>query len=168
MSTAFGESVGTDELSFLITGDLAFYYDMNALGIRHVKNNVRVLLCNNNGGMEFKFGTLHTKTNVGDYIAADNHFKNSEGWAKTNGFKYIAVTSKEDFEHAVSEFTSPSERPILLEIFTNPENERKANETFISVNWRGTSNEELVNDAKSFIKNIIGDSGIKIIKKIRK
>lgn len=168
MSTAFGESVGTDELSFLITGDLAFYYDMNALGIRHIKSNVRILLCNNNGGMEFKFGLLQTKTNVGDYIAADNHFKNSEGWAKTNGFIYIAIRTKEEFDKAIAVFTAPSENPIMMEVFTNPENERCANGTFSSINWRGTSHEEFVNDARSLIKNIIGESGIKIIKKIKK
>ena len=50
MSVMIGESVETDELTFLITGDLAFFYDLNALGIRHIKNNVRILLVNNNGG----------------------------------------------------------------------------------------------------------------------
>ena len=168
MSTAFGESVGTDELSFLITGDLAFYYDMNAMGIRHLKNNVRVLLCNNNGGMEFKFGNLHTKTNVGDYIAADNHFKNSEGWAKTNGFKYISIRTKEEFNSSVDVFISPSDSPILMEVFTTPENERQANDTFLALNWKGTHNEEILKDAKSVIKNIIGENGIKIIKKIKR
>ncbi len=168
MSTAFGESVCTDELSFLITGDLAFYYDMNALGIRHLRNNVRVLLCNNNGGMEFKFGDLQTKTNVGDYIAADNHFKNCEGWAKTNGFKYIAIRNKDEFDNSIREFISPSEKPILMEIFTNPDNEKRANGMFLKENWRGTTSETLVSDTKSVIKNLIGESGIKIIKKLKK
>ena len=38
-----GESMNTDSLCFIVTGDLAFFYDMNALGIRHIKNNVRVM-----------------------------------------------------------------------------------------------------------------------------
>ena len=49
MSTFFGQSVVTDNMCLLVIGDLAFYYDMNALGIRHIKNNVRILLVNNNG-----------------------------------------------------------------------------------------------------------------------
>ena len=134
----------------------------------HLKNNVRVLLCNNNGGMEFKFGNLHTKTNVGDYIAADNHFKNSEGWAKTNGFKYISIRTKEEFNSSVDVFISPSDSPILMEVFTTPENQRQANDTFLALNWKGTHNEEILKDAKSVIKNIIGENGIKIIKKIKR
>lgn len=46
LSTFLGESVVTDELCFLIIGDLSFYYDMNAIGIRHIKDNVRILLVN--------------------------------------------------------------------------------------------------------------------------
>lgn len=166
MSTAIGESVCTDELSFLITGDLAYYYDMNALGIRHIRNNVRILLCNNNGGMEFKFGNLFKKTDVGTYIAADNHFKNSEGWAKTNGFKYIAVHSKEEFDNIINEFVSPSEKPVLVEVFTTPDNERVANSTFMKENKHYTPKEEKRQEIKKLIKNLIGEEGVEIIKKI--
>ena len=144
MSTAIGASVETDELCFHITGDLAFFYDMNALGIRHINNNVRILLCNNNGGMEFKFGNLVEKTDVGSYIAADNHFKNSEGWAKTNGFEYIAVKTKEELNATIPLFVSESKCPIMIEILTNPENEREANSKFIRCNSRGTQKEEKV------------------------
>ena len=54
LSTLLGQSVTTDELCFMIIGDLAFFYDMNSIGIRHIKNNVRILIVNNNGGIEFK------------------------------------------------------------------------------------------------------------------
>lgn len=54
MSTLIGQSVVTENMSFMIIGDLAFFYDMNSLGIKHIKNNLRILLINNNGGVEFK------------------------------------------------------------------------------------------------------------------
>lgn len=168
MSTAFGESVATDQLCFMITGDLAYYYDMNALGIRHLKNNIRVLLCNNNGGMEFKFGNLEQKTDVGSYIAADNHFKNSKGWAETNGFTYIPIHTKEEFDDAIIAFVSPSEHPMLMEIFTNPEYERKAFSTFMHENWQGSSSEEKKKEFKNAVKNMIGEETVKVIKKIIK
>lgn len=166
MSTAFGESVSTDGLTFLITGDLAFYYDMNALGIRHLRNNVRVLLCNNNGGMEFKFGTLFTKVDVGSYIAADNHFKNCEGWAKTNGFDYRSVQSKKEFDEIIDFFISPSEKPILVELFTTPEDERQANQTFLKENWQGTSLDMVKTEIKKAAKCLLNDKEIGIVKKI--
>ena len=168
MSTAIGASVETDELCFHITGDLAYFYDMNALGIRHVKNNVRILLCNNNGGMEFKFGNLVDKTDVGSYIAADNHFKNSEGWAKTNGFDYILVKTKEDFNKAIPKLVSGSDRPIMVEIFTNPENERLANRNFVQMNWKGSKKEVTIKKIKDEVKSFLGEESIRIVKKIVK
>jgi 2-succinyl-5-enolpyruvyl-6-hydroxy-3-cyclohexene-1-carboxylate synthase len=58
MSTAFGESVGTDELCFHITGDLAFFYDMNILGNRGIGNNLRILVINNHRGEEFRLNPV--------------------------------------------------------------------------------------------------------------
>ena len=168
MSTAFGTSVESGELCFHITGDLAFFYDLNALGIRHIKNNVRILLCNNNGGMEFKFGNLVEKTDVGSYIAADNHFKNSEGWAKTNGFDYISVRTKEDFDAVIPLFISESEHPIMMEIFTNPENERQANRNFVQLNWKGSNKEVAIKKIKEEVKSFLGEESIRIVKKIVK
>lgn len=42
--------------------DLSFFYDMNAAGIRHVGNNVRIILLNNGGGAEFHF--FMSKTDI--------------------------------------------------------------------------------------------------------
>lgn len=166
MSTAIGESVETDDLCFLVTGDLAFYYDMNSLGIRHIKNNLRILLCNNNGGMEFKFGGVKN-TDVGSYIAADNHFKNAEGWAKTNEFDYYPIKTKEEFDNVANIFVSPSERPILIEIFTTPEKERTAHKNFSAANWYGGSfKENIKHEVKSTIIELLGEEGCRIVKKI--
>lgn len=168
MSTLLGESMETENLSFHITGDLAFYYDMNALGIRHINNNVRILLCNNNGGMEFKFGALVKKTDVGSYIAADNHFKDSEGWAKTNDFLYISVRTKEELENAIPLFIASSDKPILMEVFTTPDDEREANNTFKRHNWRGTKGEEFKEEVKNVISDAFGESAVEAIIKIVK
>ena len=168
MSTAFGASVESDTLCFHITGDLAYFYDMNALGIRHINNNIRILLCNNNGGMEFKFGNLVEKTDVGSYIAADNHFKNSEGWAITNGFDYLPIRTKEEFDAAIPLFVSESKHPIMIEIFTNPENERLANRHFVQMNWKGSKKEVTIRKIKDEVKSVLGEESIRIVKKIVK
>lgn len=137
LSTFFGQSVMTDDLCFMVTGDLAFFYDMNSLGIRHIKNNVRIILVNNNGGIEFKYGvTEEMGKQIDRYIAAANHFRNSEGWATGNGFKYHAVRTKTEFDALSNILVSQSEAPILVEVFTTDANEsnamsqiRKANDT---------------------------------------
>lgn len=137
LSTFFGQSVMTDDLCFMVTGDLAFFYDMNSLGIRHIKNNVRIILVNNNGGIEFKYGVNEEMgKQIDRYIAAANHFRNSEGWATVNGFKYHAVRTKKEFDELTITLVSQSESPILVEVFTTDANEsnamsqiRKANDT---------------------------------------
>ena len=172
LSMSVGASVATDHLNFLITGDLAYLYDMNALSIRHINNNMRVLLCNNNGGMEFKFGNLEQKTDVSSFIAADNHFSNSKGWAETNGFIYYPVSSKEEFDAVISKFVMKSESPIMIEIFTSPNNEREAQGKLRSENWHGTEKEikakALKDNLKDTIEGVVGEKGVKIIKRIIK
>lgn len=168
-STLLGESVATDQLSFLISGDLAFFYDLNAIGIRHIRNNVRILLCNNNGGMEFKFGNLQDSTDVGSYIAADNHFRNAEGWAKTNGFTYYKATTKEELDALLPTFVAESTAPIIIEIFTTPENERKASALHTARNMQYTKEEKAKRKCTEVIKDIVtpilGEEGVKIVKK---
>ena len=55
LSSAIGQAAATDKLCFLIIGDLAFFYDMNALRIQHIGRNLRILLINNRGGGEFYY-----------------------------------------------------------------------------------------------------------------
>lgn len=168
LSTFLGESVVTDELCFLIIGDLSFYYDMNAIGIRHIKNNVRILLINNNGGVEFKLGDLQYKTDVGSYIAADNHFKNAEGWAKTQGFKYIVAKNKNEFNCNINKFIGESDKPVIFEIFTDPEDEKTAGLIIVDQNRNETSSEEIKHGLKKSIKSIIGDKNAAALKSMLK
>lgn len=53
LSSFLGQASVRKEPSYLVIGDLAFFYDMNAIRIRHIKNNVRILLINNHGGKSF-------------------------------------------------------------------------------------------------------------------
>ena len=117
-------------------GDLAFFYDMNALGNRHIGNNVRILLINNGNGTEFKIPN-HYATLFGEdveaYISAAGHFgsKSTElvkHYAKDLGFMYLSAANKEEFEKQASIFVNPelADKPILFEIFTNDIDENRA------------------------------------------
>lgn len=165
-SMLIGESMNTDELCFIITGDLAFFYDMNALGIRHIKNNIRVLLINNGGGAEFKIMTRNwqNKINIEDYISANGHNGMAKGWAENCNFKYLSATTKENVRDAIDIFVSPSEKPILMEVFTKGEDELSAMESFISSNATIFPQNKL----KKVVGNVIGNNGIELIKKIIK
>lgn len=137
LSTLIGASlVNPEKLCFAVVGDLAFFYDMNVLGNRHVGNNVRIMLINNGRGTEFhnfdhpasKFGA------AGDpYMAAAGHYGNKspelvKHYAMDLGYEYMSATSKEEYLAVAEAFFSPQpkERPVVLEVFTDSDDESEA------------------------------------------
>ena len=78
VSVALGASLADkNRLVFCIVGDLAFFYDLNALGNRHLGANLRILLVNNGKGTEFRnvghLGALFGNSSD-DFTAAAGHF----------------------------------------------------------------------------------------------
>lgn len=163
-SAIIGASLANpDRLHYLVVGDLAFFYDLNSLGNRHVGNNLRILLVNNGRGIEFRQYD-HTANQWGDqadlYIAAGGHFgKQSPNLVKdyvTNlGFEYLSAHTKEDFQRACESFVESEEKdkPIVLEIFTTPEDERNAIRMMKRILPDGRT---LSDKIKGKIKSIIG------------
>lgn len=167
MSVLLGESVATDAMSFMVIGDLSFFYDMNSLGIRHLKNNIRILLINNNCGAEFKLYT-HPAAQFGkesdSFISAVGHNSDAKGWAIANNFKYLNAKSKEEFNTLKNEFVCESDRSIVFEVFTDPNDESDALKLIFDHNKTVTSTEML----KDKVRSIIGEKGIGIIRNIIK
>ena len=154
LSTLIGESITTDQLCFMITGDLAFYYDMNCLAIRHIKNNVRILLVNNNGGIEFKLQNKDNKS-IDRYIAASGHFQDARGWAETCGFKYFCAKTKNEFDSLLQTFIQKSDKPILLEMFVSDSDEAVAYKTIVEQNTLREPKDILKSSLKTIAKKIL-------------
>lgn len=164
MSMFLGQSVATERMCFLIIGDLAFFYDMNSLGIRHIKNNVRILLVNNGGGVEFKLSTdeLMQKVDIDSYIAAFGHYKSSaKGWAESNNFKYLTASTKEEFLNQKDEFISTHTQSIVFEVFTNWKDDSQGCQEMLAANRKYGA-------IKDGIKSIVGKRNIETLKKIIK
>lgn len=137
LSTALGASLANpDRLHFAFTGDLAFFYDMNALGNRHLGNNLRIMVVNNGKGTEFRM-YWHPAAQFGDdadrYVAAGGHYGNKsqeviKSYVEALGFEYMVATNKEEFMSKYEHFVSPGvcEKPIVFEVFTNSEDETEA------------------------------------------
>src|SRR5690606_34360456 len=53
-STAVGAALVSKEPTLLITGDLGFFYDSNALWNNYIKNDFRIIVVNNRGGGIFR------------------------------------------------------------------------------------------------------------------
>ncbi len=132
-SSLIGASLANkDKLYFLMTGDLAFFYDLNAIGNRHIGNNVRILLVNNGDGAEFRMhwhpGYAFSKEKTDEYIAAGGHFGQHSAvlvrhMSEALGFEYLYARTKEEFLLSKDKFLSPmlTDHPILFEVFTDSE-----------------------------------------------
>lgn len=132
VSTLIGQSVhDKNKLYFGLIGDLAFFYDMNALGIRHISSNVRILLINNGQGVEFRLNTtLESQWNeaTDDLIAAKGHNGKAEAWAKSMGFEYMSATDKDQFDAQIDQFCTSDpnafDKPVVFEVFTTVADEQ--------------------------------------------
>ncbi len=130
VSTLIGQSMHKkDKLYFGLIGDLAFFYDMNSLGIRHITNNLRILVVNNGQGVEFRLNTtLESQWNdaTDTLIAAKGHNGKAEAWAKSMGFEYITAYDKQQFNERIKDFCDPQEfnKPVLFEVFTSVADEQ--------------------------------------------
>ena len=134
-STLIGASIIRKEIPyFLITGDLAFFYDLNSIGNRHIGSNVRILLINTGNGAEFlHFQSPTYKVGAKSYIAAEGHFGNKshllvKSIAESLGFMYISADDKSSFNIYKEIFVTPEigTKPIIFEVFTDAENQSEA------------------------------------------
>lgn len=167
LSTLIGASLANPQkLHYLAVGDLAFFYDLNSLGNRHVGNNVRILLVNNGRGFEFRkkdhpgyaFGESADK-----YIAAGGHFGKMspslvKSFAENLGFEYITASNKEEFETMCARFVTEelTDKPMVFEVF--PETDNEIN-NLDAVRHIKESNmplmEQITDKAKSGVRSII-------------
>ena len=130
VSSAVGQSLATDRKVFGLIGDLAFFYDMNAIGVRQIKNNLRLLIINNNRGQEFRLNPLLESVYAeksDKIVAAGGHNKGgAKGWAESCGFHYMTTSLKNELEEKIKDFcTMKYNKPVLLEVFTTNEDEQK-------------------------------------------
>lgn len=155
MSSFFGQAFASNKPSFLIIGDLSFFYDMNSLRIRHIGENVRILLINNHGGGEFYYNGSW-KNQASDLHTTARHNTKAEGWAKECDFKYLKVIDKDTLATALDEFMSfESKTPILLEIFTEMKHDTEVIYEFYNLNKPADTNP--IDHGKKLIKAVIGE-----------
>lgn len=174
-STLIGASLANpNKLHFLMTGDLAFFYDLNAIGNRHVGKNVRICLVNNGDGTEFRMYwhpiSAFTKEDADKYMAAGGHYGNKsvsfvKHMAEDLGFEYLTASSKEEFLRNYEHFLSQErfDKPMLFEVFTNSEEDNSAVHAV----------RNLVVDRKLLLKNKVIDTlkkaaGEQVIEGIKK
>lgn len=170
MSSMIGGALAQPEkLHFLVIGDLAFFYDLNSLGLRHIGNNVRILLVNNGKGTEFR-NYNHPAARFGEdadeFMAAARHNGNKspeliKHFAQDLGFEYMSASSKEEYISCIDKFINPevSSSPMLFEVFTTNEEESKALEIINTL-------KEDPKTIKQMVRNVLPDCIVKAAKTI--
>lgn len=173
LSSLLGASFANpNKLFFGIIGDLAFFYDMNALGNRHVGNNLRIMVVNNGKGTEFRQYN-HVAAHFGDqadeFISASGHFGNKsprliKHYAQDLGFKYICASSKEEYESIYGEFLvkDTGGQSVVFEVFTDSEEESRALEIARNIK------KDHKKTAKAAARRVLGNRTVNTIKKFLK
>lgn len=171
LSTALGAALASPRrITICVLGDLAFFYDMNALGSRHLPANLRVLIVNNGRGTEFR-NYSHQAAAFGDdadaFIAAAGHFGGKSPdlvrhYATDLGCEYLAATGKASFEAALPRLVDPAPHnaPLVLEAFTDSAEE---SEPLRLVSDLLVDPREM---AKGAVKRVLGDRGVRAVKSV--
>jgi len=116
-STAIGASSIVNNQTVLITGDISFFYDSNALWNNYIKKNFRIILINNNGGGIFKFIPGPRSTDALEYFETP-HDLTAKHLCKMYHFEYCMANNESELKNELRTFYQDIESPKLLEIFT--------------------------------------------------
>lgn len=145
ISSLIGASmVNQQSLFFGVFGDLLFFYDMNSLGNRDIKSNLRIIVINNGLGQEFKNvsfpGSLLLGEDIDKFTAAKGHFACQsktlvKDYAENLGFEYLTASNKEEFNSVYERFITSemTDKPMLFEIFTDSKDETEAHHLTTSI-----------------------------------
>ncbi len=121
-STAIGASVVSKSQTVLITGDLSFFYDSNALWNNYIPNNFRIILINNGGGGIFRILPGHKNTENFDTYFETKHNLTAEQLCDMYHITYQEANSISNLEDKLQNFYVQGKSPKLLEIFTPRQN----------------------------------------------
>ncbi|MGA9292829.1 MAG: 2-succinyl-5-enolpyruvyl-6-hydroxy-3-cyclohexene-1-carboxylic-acid synthase [Ignavibacteriaceae bacterium] len=119
ISTALGIAADHNKPAFLITGDLAFYYDLNGLlAAKKYSIPLIIILINNNGGGIFEVLPISKYKDVFNEFFLAPHFLDFSYFVKGYGGNYFSI---EDWESFHKEFQSALNRNnfSVLEIKTD-------------------------------------------------
>jgi len=125
ISTAIGFSSGYGKICTLLTGDIAFLHDLNALAtINSIKTSLIIVLINNNGGGIFDFLPISKSRDIFEDYFATPHNLNFKGIAETFKINYHTTHDCKTFPQIYTNAVGMAEkknRSSLIEVVTGRE-----------------------------------------------
>lgn len=121
-STAIGAATTTKKETYLITGDISFFYDSNALWNKYIPKNFKIIIINNNGGGIFRILPGHEENEVFNTFFETSHSLHAKHLAEMYHFHYQTATDESSLIAGLKNIAEEKNKPCILEIFT-PEKE---------------------------------------------
>lgn len=114
-STAVGFSVGADKETLLITGDISFLYDSNALWNNYLTPKLKIIVLNNGGGGIFKTMEGPSSIKEFDQCFFTPHNINISKLAELYNCDYMVASDKHTLKKALTQMTQ-AERAFILSL----------------------------------------------------
>ena len=119
LSTAVGAALTTDRIVTLLIGDVAFFYDRNALWSAPVPPNLRIVLLNNDAGHIFRIIDGSRQQPELETYFETPHGYTAERTAMDAHVTYFTCDTSESLTSLVPNFFRPDSQAKLLEIKTD-------------------------------------------------
>jgi 2-succinyl-5-enolpyruvyl-6-hydroxy-3-cyclohexene-1-carboxylate synthase len=123
-STTVGHLLSSEKPSFLITGDVAFFYDRNAFWHNYPMKDLRILLLNNHGGLIFNMidGPASLPESEEYFVTRQN--LNAKKLCEEFGFDYLHLDSTKKTKNLLKDFFDFDGKVKILEVDTSIENNK--------------------------------------------
>lgn len=116
-STAIGAAWATTQLTTLISGDVAFFYDINAFWNKLNVPNLKVIVINNGGGGIFRIIDGPSKTEALDELFETAHERTAEAVCQMFSLDYYKAMDEQTLIDGLQKLYQ-TQRCAVLEIFT--------------------------------------------------
>lgn len=125
-STAVGAAIANpSQQHYLISGDISFLYDSNALWMADFPKNLKIIVVNNQGGGIFKIIPGPAGSNQGKKFFESKHNQRAEPIAKAYGLTCTSIVEKTDLHQKLDDFFNLNNDTQLIEIHTDSEQNPK-------------------------------------------
>lgn len=126
ISTAVGAASVSSAPTLLITGDMSMQYDIGALTSTLLRPRLVIAVINNGGGGIFSYvGSTASLPERRELLQCELRLPLRQ-IAETWGLRYFHAESHAELAEATKEAVAEAERPVLIEIVTDPETDAGA------------------------------------------
>lgn len=135
-STAVGAAIANpNQQHYLVSGDISFLYDSNALWMVNFPKNLKIIVINNQGGGIFKIIPGPAGSNQGKKYFESAHNQKAEPIAKAYGLTCDSLDQKINLYQKLDNFFNLNNETQLIEIHTDSEqNPKDLNHFFNFIN----------------------------------